>query len=242
MINNLFNCKLAKNITMNNQNTIINKISEQISACLDNRQKVKAIFSDYLASNKLKVNLLMNAYDADIVSKLQSISNLDDSSLELHSLMQSLIDYYVILDISAQWTIIMWCYLLKLDALVLNFGMSSSIQSSASSQLNQLITPNNAINPLTMPIQSSSIVCKLMDVYRAGFEIPIGTVLITINDSKIHKYKCRAHYSPNPNSYHSTDEFSTKTYVNLNKGDYFYVWTADPDNYKPPTYTITHIS
>lgn len=96
---------------MNNKNTIINKISEQIFTCIDNRQKVKAIFSDYLTSNKLQVNLLMNAYDADIVAKLQSISNLDDSSLELQSLMQSLIEDYGISDISAQWTIIMWCNL-----------------------------------------------------------------------------------------------------------------------------------
>ncbi len=227
---------------MNSNNSMINKIAEQISTYLDNRQKVKAIFSDYLASNKLQVNLLMNAYDADIVTKLKSISNLDDSSLELQSLMQCLIDDYGISDISAQWGIIMWCHLLKLEELVLNFGLLTSIQSSASSQLNQIMTPNNAINPLTSNIQSTSIVCKLLDVYRAGYEIPIGTVLITINDSKIHKYKCRAHYSQNPNSYHSTDLFSTKTYVNLNKGDYFYVWTADPDNYKPPTYTITHIS
>ena len=223
--------------------TTIKDIARLIDGCLDDRSKVKAVFSDWLSSNRLQINLLMNAYDSDVVSKLRSCVGKNDSALTLQGLMQTLIDDYGISDSSAQWALITWCYLLGLDSLTIVLG---ALCPQASNAPVVAQTPNSST--LALPVQTPVANSYRLDaVYRAGYDIPDGTILIVLDDKNKHNYKLELKVAKDAREIEDNVvfEFDIQTYVTLTKGDYIKVdsnFNYGNNALKIQTFTVTKIS
>ncbi|MDO4472430.1 MAG: hypothetical protein Q4C17_04620, partial [Bacillota bacterium] len=56
------------------QKKLVTMIKEQPS-CINDRKQLRAILLDYLPQNKLQQNLILNAYDEDIVERLKYTVN-----------------------------------------------------------------------------------------------------------------------------------------------------------------------
>lgn len=88
-------------------------MTKQKPACLTDRTILRSALADYLPINKLKQNLLLNAFDNDVVQSLRKGSDVTLSALNCISQLEN--DYGVTKD-AAFWSIQTWCYLLGLDA------------------------------------------------------------------------------------------------------------------------------
>ena len=77
--------------------------------CLTDRTILRSALADYLPSNKLKQNLLLNAFDNDVVQTLRKGSDVTLSALNCISQLEN--DYGVTKD-AAFWSIQTWCYLI----------------------------------------------------------------------------------------------------------------------------------
>jgi hypothetical protein len=71
------------------------------------------MLADCLPNNKLKQNLLMNAFDNDVIQQLRKGTDVTLSALTCISQFEN--DYGVTKD-AAFWAIQTWCYLLGLNA------------------------------------------------------------------------------------------------------------------------------
>ena len=65
------------------------EMRKQKPACLTDRNILRAAIADYLPSNKLQQNLLLNAYDLDIVNSLSNSSDKTLVALNLISQMEN---------------------------------------------------------------------------------------------------------------------------------------------------------
>ena len=67
---------------------------------------------DILPSKKLEINLILNAYDEDVIEKLNDSS---DATLRALQLIKTLSDDYGLTTESSKWAVISWCYILGYD-------------------------------------------------------------------------------------------------------------------------------
>lgn len=81
-------------------------------ACLTDRTIFRSALADYLPSNKLKQNLLLNAFDNDVVQSLRKGSDVTLSALNCISQLEN--NYGITKD-AAFWAVQTWCYILGLD-------------------------------------------------------------------------------------------------------------------------------
>ena len=88
-------------------------IKKQKPACLTDRNILRAVLADYLPNNKLKQNLILNAFDSDVVQTLRRGPDVTLSALNCISQLES--DYGITKD-AAFWSVQTWCYLLGLNA------------------------------------------------------------------------------------------------------------------------------
>lgn len=47
-------------------------MKDKMPACLTDRNILRAALADYLPNNKLQQNLLLNAFDSDVIQNIQS--------------------------------------------------------------------------------------------------------------------------------------------------------------------------
>ena len=85
----------------------INNIFQKFPQCLSNRVNFRGILLDYFPAQKVKVNLILNAYDEGIIEAIKSASELD--SVFFISWKKRLIDSYGISEENADWTVDYWC-------------------------------------------------------------------------------------------------------------------------------------
>ena len=139
-------------------------IKKQKPACLTDRNILRAVLADYLPNNKLKQNLILNAFDSDVVQTLRRGPDVTLSALNCISQLES--DYGITKD-AAFWSVQTWCYLLGLnavaDALVV-------LQPK-----NQAPIQNTNVNVL--PGKEYKIG---LGVYRAGTDFPGGDISVQI--------------------------------------------------------------
>lgn len=140
-------------------------MKKQKPTCLTDRNILRAALADYLPNNKLQQNLLLNAYDIDVV---KGLSNSSDKTLTALNLVSQMENDFGILKDSAIWSSATWCYLLVLDEV----GTAlSAIQTTPSSQ-----APNNA--PLS-PLSGLYEMDVDKGIYFAGIDFPEGEVKLT---------------------------------------------------------------
>lgn len=114
------------------QKKLVTMIKEQPS-CINDRKQLRAILLDYLPQNKLQQNLILNAYDEDIVNRLKPSS---DVTLHALQMVKILSDGYGLTKDSSLWAIISWCNMLNLNEVAtvleaMNFGAATNSNNSA---------------------------------------------------------------------------------------------------------------
>jgi len=193
---------------------------KQKPACLTDRNILRSALADYLPSNKLNQNLLLNAFDNDVVQNLRKGSDVTLCALNCISQLEN--DYGITKD-AAFWSVQTWCYLLGLaavaDALVV---LQPTSQSSTQKPVN--VSPEKEF--------------KIgLGTYRAGTDFPAGEISIKI-DTPVKSGQIRATSGKNLKNLSNLVEFKDKIYATLNEGEYIHLECVYGP-LSPPAYTFT---
>ena len=88
------------------------RITELIPNCLSDRRILQSGLSDILVDDRLHINLLMAAYDENIVGKLNGEK---DSTIAANYLIRQLHNSYGFDNSLCVWTVVTWLFILKRD-------------------------------------------------------------------------------------------------------------------------------
>lgn len=184
-------------------------MKKQKPACLTDRNILRAALADYLPNNKLKQNLLLNAFDNDVVQNLRKGSDVTLSALNCISQLEN--DYGITKD-AVFWSIQTWCYLLELDA-VADALVVLQPQNQAQPQ-----SPNTSV------LAGKEYKIGL-GVYRAGTDFPAGEISVQI----ITKPKLCVFYGvgKNPKRINTDESFMDKMYVRVEDGSFLKLHTFE---------------
>lgn len=188
--------------------------------CLTERNILRAVLADYLPNNKLKQNLILNAFDSDVVQALRNGSDVTLSALNCISQLES--DYGITKD-AAFWSIQTWCYLLGLDAVA-----------------QALVVLQPANQPITQKetTVSSNQEYKIgLGTYRAGTDFPAGEVSIK-TDMPVKSGYIRATSGKRLKNLSNMVDFRDKIYATLAEGEFIHLECVYGP-ISPPAYTFT---
>lgn len=198
---------------------------DEVPDSLMNRQKLRAALMDLLPEKKLQVNLLMNAYDEGVVTRLTGDS---DTTLHALQLIKSLADGYGLTRNAALWSISSWCYILKLENIALALdGL-------------QLTDAGSFTGQDTNSTQKYRESFDLKATYRAGADFPAGDLRIEL-DGKMQKGECTVSISKSPKRLRDLAGtwFNSQVYVKVKDGDYlavfpwnYFGWEMDFSTYR----------
>ncbi len=172
----------------------------QKPACLKDRNILRSVLADYLPNNKLKQNLLLNAFDNDVVQVLNRSSDITSAALNCFSQLEN--DYGITKD-AAFGSIQTWCYLLGLSTTADALEIVKPIDQPASPVANPTISTESAM---------------VLGIYRAGTDFPFGEISLQIKT----KAKLAVFYGvgKNPNRLDTNQNFMDKAYIRINEGQY----------------------
>lgn len=188
--------------------------------CLYDRNTFRSMLADCLPNNKLKQNLLMNAFDNDVIQHLRKGTDVTLSALTCISQLEN--DYGITKD-AAFWAIQTWCYLLGLD----NVADALVVLQPQ----NQSVPHNSNVN-----VPAGNEYKIGLGVYRAGTDFPAGELSIQA-DRKLKEdifYKV----SKTPKSSSHDGFFKDKIYVQMAEGQFLKLYTYGAGEV---TFTVKHI-
>lgn len=188
-------------------------MKKQKPACLTDRNILRSALADYLPSNKLKQNLLLNAFDNDVVQSLRKGSDVTLSALNCISQLEN--DYGVTKD-AAFWSIQTWCYLLGLDA-VADALIVLQPQNQAPIQNPNVNVPSGKEYKIGL------------GVYRAGTDFPYGDISVQITTKP--EYKIYYGVGKNPNRINTNQDFMDKMYVHIEEGQFLKLESVGSNSY-----------
>ena len=139
------------------------EMRKQKPDCLTDRNILRAAIADYLPGNKLQQNLLLNAYDLDVVN---SLSNSSDKTLVALNLISQMANDFGVQKNSAIWAISTWCYLLALDEVGAALSVIQISSPSEQTSNNAPFSPSNGLYEMDMD----------KGIYFAGIDFPEGEV------------------------------------------------------------------
>ena len=117
----------------------LTQMLEEWPDCVDDRRQFRSLLQDYIPQNKLQANLLLNAYDEDVVTQLKSCS---DVTLHALQLAKSLSDNYGVTKESAIWSVVTWCYMLRQNKIAESIeGTFPIVPSTSTADIIQQTTP-----------------------------------------------------------------------------------------------------
>ncbi len=125
-----------------------------IPGCTSSRQKLKAALMDLLVSKRREVNLLLCAYDDNIIEKLEKTT---DPTLYALRMIKSLSDDYGLTTDAAKWAISTWCIILG--------------KTEIANALEEIPTATSA----SAPVANNTYTIGL-GTYRAGFDFKAGDI------------------------------------------------------------------
>lgn len=185
----------------------------QKPACLTDKNILRAALADYLPNNKLKQNLLMNAFDNDVAHNLRKGSDVTLSALNCISQLEN--DYGITKD-AAFWSIQTWCYLLGLDAVA---DALVVLQPTDQAPLNTAV-----------PSGATGTEYKIgLGVYRAGTDFPSGDVSVQITTKP--EYSIYYGVGKNPNRIQTNQAFMDKMYVHIEEGQFLKLESVGAHSY-----------
>lgn len=178
-------------------------MKKQKPACLTDRNILRAALADYLPNNKLKQNLILNAFDNDVVQTLRKGPDVTLSALNCISQLEN--DYGITKD-AAFWSIQTWCYLLGLDNVADALVVLQPAEQSANGQTTNTSAPAGREYKIGL------------GVYRAGTDFPAGEISVQITT----KPKLSVFYGvgKNPKRINDDESFMDKMYVRVEEGSY----------------------
>ena len=185
---------------------------KQKPACLTDRNILRAVLADYLPNNKLKQNLLLNAFDNDVVQTLRKGSDTTLSALTCISQLEN--DYGITKD-AAFWSIQTWCYLLGLD--------------TVADALVVLQPTNQTPTKTTVPGGTIGTEYKIgLGIYRAGTDFPAGELSVQV-DKKI---KNDVFYKVSKTAKFTSNDgyFKDKIYVQMAEGHFLKLYTCGSED------------
>jgi len=131
--------------------------------CLTDRAILRAVLADYLPGNKLHQNLLLNAYDIDVV---KGLTDSNDKTLFALNLVSQLEKDYGIQKDSAIWAIATRCYMLGLDEVGAALYIIQPSPTSSPAKNTAPFTPSNSLYEIDVD----------KGIYFAGIDFPEGEV------------------------------------------------------------------
>lgn len=137
---------------------------EAIPECTSSRQKLKAALMDILVSKRREVNLLLCAYDDNIIEKLKQTT--DPNLYALHMIKSLSDDYGLTID-AAIWAISTWCIILG--------------NSEIANALDEIPTGNSVSAPTANKTYTIGI-----GTYRAGFDFKAGDISLKHITNGVH--------------------------------------------------------
>lgn len=185
------------------------EMRKQKPACLTDRNIFRAAIADYLPNNKLKQNLLLNAFDNDVVQILRNGTDVTLSALNCISQLEN--DYGITKD-AAFWSIQTWCYLLGMDA------VADSLVVLQPTNQNSVPKPN-----VNTPIGKEYKIG--LGVYRAGIDFPAGELSVQVTTKA--RLDIKYGVGKNPNKINTNQYFMDKMYVRIEEGSYLKLETFE---------------
>lgn len=197
---------------------------KQKSDCFADRNIFRAMIADCIPNNKLKQNLLLNAFDNDIVRSLRNGSDITLSALNCISQLEN--DYGITKG-AAFWSVQTWCYLLRLDAVAIALETVKPSTQTATGQ----------------PASAKSNTYTIgLGIYRAGTDFPAGEISVKI-DTPLKKGEIRATSGKNVKRLSGMIDFKDKIYVTLNEGEYLQLESVYGGiDYPAYTFSVTKIN
>lgn len=201
---------------------VVAMVNEQPS-CLRDRRQLKAVLLDYLPQNKLQQNLILNAYDEDIIERLKPST---DVTLHALQIVKNLTDGYGLTKDAAIWAVTTWCKMLNLNEVA--DLIESTLQCGT----------RNANAPQDTKQYRQSF--DLKATYLAGTDFPSGKIKIEL-DGKMQKGECTVSISKSPKRLRDLEGtwFNSQVYVSVKDGKYlavfpwnYFGWELDFSTYK----------
>lgn len=181
----------------------LTQMLEEQPSCVDDRRQFRSLLQDYIPQNKLQANLLLNAYDEDVVTQLKSSS---DVTLHALQLAKSLSDNYGVTKEAAIWSVVTWCYMLCLDEVAESIEETFSVTSALQASTSQ-----------TTHIHSIKKVELNTGMYLVGTDIPEGDAKAT-SLKKGDFCGCTIYKDRQAKDIISCYPFTTQVYVTLKSG------------------------
>ena len=209
------------------QKKLVAMANEQPS-CLKDQKQLRAVLMDYIPQNRLQQNLILNAYDDDVIAKLSSAT---DSALIALKMIKALKSNYGLTTDLAFWSIESWCQIL---------GMDETAQAIA------IVRPSCAdVRDNSQPTQQAASYrasFNLFGTYKAGIDFPAGELLLRLDGTMKEGY-IAIDIGKSPSKMKRLCEFKDQTYACLKDGEYIYLRSYNNFNWKLDfsTYTITKV-
>lgn len=182
------------------------KMVKEHPTCYEDRKQLRAFLLDYIPKNKLQQNLILNAFDEEIVEKLKSTS---DVTLYALRMIKDLSDGYGLTKEAATWSVVAWCNILGLSdiAEVISSTLPTDNESDCVGGTAQTTQPK------TPKAERQKLQQNAM--YIAGSECPCGNVkLETIEDVEAFWYI----YKVGENDSSDMGGFQKQAYITVPKG------------------------
>jgi len=186
------------------------QMMQDAPGCIDSRQKLRSVLADYIPTEKLRINLILNAYDEEIVDKLKLST---DRTLIALNIAKQLTENYGITNEAAIWSVSSWCYMLSYVQIGDALG-SFEVNSGESHDLHKTDSGQNI----------ESVVLG-MGTYKAGIDLPYGELSLSVNE----KTELGINYGidDSPNDIDTTNDFMSKTYIKIKKGQYLKLYSYE---------------
>lgn len=208
---------------MDSVQAVLCQMIKDVPDCIESKQKLYSVLVDYIPTDKLKINLLLDAYSEEIVDKLRTTS---DKALTSLNIVKQLKENYGITNDAAIWSVVTWCYLLSFDQI------GEALEKFEVNLLEEFEANKNKHENMK-PAESVSL---HMGVYKAGLDFPYGELSLEIKDNQ---EAVTFGIADSPNEMDCPDEFMYKTYIRIEKGQFLKLdsWHIE----KTPPVIITKI-
>lgn len=184
------------------QKLLVKMIKEQPS-CINDRKQLRAVLLDYLPQNKLQQNLILNAYDEDVVKRLTSST---DVTLHALQMVKILSDSYGLTKDAAMWAVVSWCQMMKLGE------VAEIIQNTFSTN------PVVPATPSSPQPSSSSKISLGYGMYLAGVDFAPGDIKLEATRKGNKKNIYYAIIKKGTNKIEINGFFRTQIYLTINDG------------------------
>ncbi len=210
------------------QEKIVNAL-HSTKVWLDDRSILKGILSDIIPSDKIHINLMLTAYDEDILEVFKD----KDATLRLLQLIQKIEDGYGISHGNACWSVATWCYVNLRDDIgdyiaSINCKKTEALGDESGEDDDELL--GKTLN--------KKYRVKDHGVYKVGVDIAKGEYKISVkwkDDNPKNSFGYAI--EENPNDLYCCNYYRDQVYLMIDDGQYLEFKVRDIDKYESAYFT-----